>query len=126
MKAEERSLSFQKKTLSSQQIKQLSELEEKIKKLPDWPYFATLFSYHQYDRLNLDVSLLIIQAFLEQRDQLEEQHKKQMMEDPQNVNHEKYNSDKEKIKKQIKHSSRLCLEYVHDPNLFKQYQDSIK
>lgn len=112
--------------MSSQQLKQLSELEEKIKKLPDWPYYATLFSYHQYDRLNLDVSLLIIQAYLEKRDQIEEQHKKQMLEDPQNVNQEKYKNDKNQVKQKIKHSSRLCLEYIHDPNLFKQYQDNIK
>jgi hypothetical protein len=78
LRIDEGEMAAQKKSLTSQQQKLILDLEEKLKRMPEWPYYATLFQYHQYDRLSLQVSQTMIFTTLDRQNAFEEKLKLQM------------------------------------------------
>jgi hypothetical protein len=71
LKREQEQLNLQKKKLTPEQEKQMQKLEEKISKLPEWPHYASLHNYNQYNHLILTVTEAMVLVVLENKQTLE-------------------------------------------------------
>eukprot|EP01114_Cavostelium_apophysatum_P005388 TRINITY_DN1631_c0_g1_i3.p1 TRINITY_DN1631_c0_g1~~TRINITY_DN1631_c0_g1_i3.p1 ORF type:complete len:2306 (+),score=986.21 TRINITY_DN1631_c0_g1_i3:123-7040(+) len=116
LREEEEQMVDQKKTLSSQQQKDISDLEEKLKNLPDWPYFASLFNYHEYDQNKLDVVTTLMDVYTNKQNALEEKIKAQMFNDPSSVNQADVEKQRKELQTQMDKVVTLSLSHVSDPN----------
>eukprot|EP01129_Flabellula_baltica_P013316 TRINITY_DN6152_c0_g1_i1.p1 TRINITY_DN6152_c0_g1~~TRINITY_DN6152_c0_g1_i1.p1 ORF type:complete len:1480 (+),score=461.28 TRINITY_DN6152_c0_g1_i1:13-4452(+) len=116
LEEEKADLESRNRTFPASKEIELSDVSSELMGLPEWPVYADLFDYNEFDELNLEVVRLMTSAILDNKKALEDSIAKMFKEmNPKLIDHEGIERDREEIEDRIKSLTKECIDRFENP-----------